>query len=70
MILFPHVIEILALAQRNSARENPFRFQRCHRRCISRVLVYVDHTRDGIAGSAQSLPEETLGPRSVSSGGE
>ena len=70
MILFHHVIQILALAQLNPARENPFRFQRFHRRWISRVLVYVDHPRDGIAGSAQSLPEETLGPRSVSFGGE
>src|SRR5215469_6331404 len=70
MILFHHVIQILALAQLNSARENPFRFQRFHRRRISRVLVHVDHTRNGIGGSAQSPPEEALGPRSVSFGGE
>jgi len=70
LILFHHIIQMLALAQLNSAREKTVSLQRFHRPRISGVLVHVDHTGDGIAGSAQSLPEEALGPRSVSFGGE
>ncbi len=70
MILFNHIIEVLALTQANSAREVAFRFQRFHRRWVGRVFVDVDYPGHEIARTAQGLSEEALGSRCVPFSGE
>lgn len=69
MVLFYYIIQVLALAQLNAARQNAFCFQRFHCRPIRGVLVHVDHPRDAIARSTQSPAEEAFGSRSVPFGG-
>jgi hypothetical protein len=50
MILFDNIIEILALAQMNSAGESTLGFQGFHCSRIGRVLIHVDDPRNGIGG--------------------
>jgi hypothetical protein len=50
MILFNNIIEILALAQTNSAGESTLGFQGFHCSRIGRVLIHVDDSRNGIGG--------------------
>jgi hypothetical protein len=50
MILVDDIVEILALAQKNSAGENILGFQGFHCRRIGRVVIHVDDPRNGIGG--------------------
>jgi len=65
MVLFHHIIEILALTQTNPPRQDAFGFQCCYRGRKGRVLVHVDDAWHGIAGRAQSLTKEAFGSSRV-----
>jgi hypothetical protein len=70
MVLLHHIVEILALAQTNAARQRAGRFQGCHggRKCT--VLIHVDDLWDRIARRTQSFTKKALSGRRVSFGGE
>ena len=70
MVLFNDVVEILALPQTDSTRQDAFHFQRfdCGRK--SRVLVHVDDPWHGIARGTQGLTEEAFGRRRIPLGRE
>jgi hypothetical protein len=67
MVLFHHIVEIFALTQTDTARQNPLRFSlqpfQCRRE--GRVLVHIDDSRHWIARSTQSLTEEAFSGRSI-----
>ena len=50
MVLFNDVVEILALAQTNSAGESALGLQGFHCRRIGRVLIHIDDPRNGVGG--------------------
>jgi hypothetical protein len=60
VVLFHNIIKILAWAQADTARQNPFRFQLCHCRRKGWVLVHIDDSRHWIPGRTQSLTEEAF----------
>src|SRR5215831_17864308 len=70
VVLFHYIVEILALAQTDTTRQNPFRFQLFHRRRKGWVLVHIDDSRHCIPGRTQSLTEEAFSGRSIALGGE
>jgi hypothetical protein len=60
MILFNDIVEILALAQKNSAGENTLGFQGFHCGRIGRVLIHVDDPRNGIEGELNTFSKNRL----------
>jgi hypothetical protein len=65
-----YVIKIFALAQADTMRQNPFRFQLFHCRRKGWVLIYIDDSRHWIPGGTQSLTEEAFSGRSIALRGE
>ena len=70
VVLFHNIIKVLALAQADTARQNPFRFQLRHCRRKGWVLVHIDDSRHWIPGRTQSLTEEAFSGRSIAFRGE
>jgi hypothetical protein len=62
VVLFDHIIEVLALAQANSAWEAAFRFQSFYGRWIGRVLVDVDDAGARLPGQLRALRKKRLAP--------
>jgi hypothetical protein len=60
MVLFNDVVEILALAQTNSAGESALGLQGFHCRRIGRVLIHIDDPRNGIGGRAKYFLKEAF----------